>query len=292
MIDIHAAQFRISSSTKLYDVPTRLNLNVSENKIVSRLNKLRTKLSAMQELLYAHRRYSVLICIQGMDTAGKDSLIREVFKDFNPRGIVVNSFKSPTAIELAHDFLWRHYLVLPERGVFGIFNRSHYENVLIARVHPEIVLKERIPGINNPADITPDFWKKRFKQIKNFEKHLTQNGTLVLKFFLHISKDEQRNRILRRLENPQHHWKFEPADINEREYWEQYQHYYAEALQVTSTKKCPWFVIPADHKETARLLVAHIILEQLLQLQNVTPQKMAPSVEEKIDFYHQSLLDE
>lgn len=289
---ISSKNFIVQSEINLVDLDTTLDLGLSERKMVNKLKKARFKLSEFQEKMYAHNRYKVLICLQGMDTSGKDSLIREVFKDFNPRGVVVHSFKSPTSTELAHDYLWRHYLALPERGIFSVFNRSHYENVLVARVRPEIVLKEKIPKIESLADITENFWQLRFNQIRDFEKSITQNGTIVLKFFLHLGKNEQCTRILRRLNEEKHNWKFEPADINEREYWDLYQKYYQEAINKTSTSSCPWFIIPADDKNSARLAVAQIILEQLKTLSDVKTPELAPVIKEKLDFYRQSLKNE
>lgn len=291
-MEIQSKDFIVASSIRLDTQATKLDLGISNRKILNKLKKTRLKLSELQEKMYAHNRYSVLICLQGMDTSGKDSLIREVFNEFNPRGVVVHSFKSPTSTELEHDYLWRHYIALPNKGTFGVFNRSHYENVLIARVHPEIVLKERLPGIETVDDVTPELFEKRLKQITNFEKQISQNGMIVLKFFLHLSKEEQRERILRRLDKESHNWKFEPADIKEREYWDLYQQYYEEAIIKTSTKKCPWFVIPADDKDVARLIVAKIILEQLDNLTDISAPELALEVKEKLSFYRDSLQDE
>ncbi|UYW00357.1 polyphosphate kinase 2 family protein [Flavobacterium agricola] len=289
---IKSESYQITPTTDWNSLPTRIETGLSTRKINNQPKKISNQLSDLQEIMYAQHKYSVLICLQGMDTAGKDSLIREVFSAFNPRGVEVSNFKTPTALELSHDFLWRHYIALPERGVFGVFNRSHYENVLIARVHPEIVLNENIPNIDSVETITPKFWKQRFKQIKNFEKNLVQNGTLILKFYLHLSYDEQRERILRRLDKPQHNWKFEPSDIKERKYWNAYQECYQDALQQTATKKCPWFVIPADDKETARLLVAQIILEHLQNLPELSLPELDPEIKEKINGYRKSLLND
>ncbi|MCK5637107.1 MAG: polyphosphate kinase 2 family protein, partial [Flavobacteriaceae bacterium] len=185
-----------------------------------KLKKTRKKISKIQDVMYAHGKYSVLICFQGMDTAGKDSLIREVFKSFNTRGINVHSFKQPSHLELEHDYLWRHYLVLPERGTFGIFNRTHYENVLVTRVHPEYVLGENIPSIDNVDQVNDAFFHNRMEKINNFEEHIAENGTIILKFFMNISKEEQKNRLLRRIEFQEKNWKFSSADIKERNLWD------------------------------------------------------------------------
>ena len=243
--------FKITSHFKIKDFPTELSISLSDDEKEEKLDKVQSKLSELQDIMYAHNRYGVLICLQGMDTSGKDSLIREVFKEFNPRGVVVHSFKTPNTTELEHDYLWRHYLALPEKGKFAVFNRTHYENVLVTRVHPEYILSENLPGIEKTDDIEPGFWENRFEQINNFEKHITQNGTIVLKFYFHLSKEEQRKRLLRRLEEEAHHWKFSPGDLKERERWDDYMVYYEEAINKTSKEHAPWYVIPADDKEMA-----------------------------------------
>jgi PPK2 family polyphosphate:nucleotide phosphotransferase len=219
--------------------------------------------------MYAHNKYAVLICLQGMDTSGKDSLIREIFKDFNARGVVVHSFKVTSSTELEHDFLWRHYIALPEKGKFAVFNRTHYENVLVTRVHFEYIFGENLPEINTVCDIDDDFWQKRFDQINNFEKHLTENGTIVLKFFLNISKGDQAKRLLHRLENPEDNWKFSVGDMKERQLWDKYMMFYEDAINKTSTRGAPWHIIPADDKASCRYIVAKIILERLQLLTDV-----------------------
>jgi PPK2 family polyphosphate:nucleotide phosphotransferase len=239
--------------------------------------------------MYSHNKYSVLICLQGMDTSGKDSLIREVFKEFNPRGVVVHSFKTPNSTELEHDYLWRHYIALPEKGKFAIFNRTHYENVLVTRVHPEYVLAENLPGINSVDDITPKFWKKRIEQINNFESHIAQNGTIVMKFFLHLSKEEQRQRLLRRLEEGKHNWKFSPGDLKEREHWDEYQQYYEEAINRTSTDHAPWFVIPADDKEMARYIVPKIIWEEMKKYTDIKEPELDDKIKANFEIYKKEL---
>lgn len=236
-----------------------------------KLRKKRKVLSDLQNTMYAEGKYGVLICIQGMDTSGKDSLIREVFKDVNARGVNVHSFKVPTELERKHDFLWRHYLALPEKGRMGIFNRSHYENVLVTRVHPKIIVEESIPSIKSVKDINDAFYHDRMERINQFENHIATNGTIVLKFFLHISKDEQKHRLLRRLNIPEKNWKFSLSDLKERKLWEEYQKYYEDAINRTSKSNAPWFVIPADDKPTARLLVASILIEQLKKYQFTAP---------------------
>ena len=242
--------------------------------------------------MYAHNKYGVLICLQGMDTAGKDSLIREVFKEFNARGVVVHSFKTPNSTELEHDYLWRHYLALPEKGKFSVFNRTHYENVLVTRVHPNYILNERIPHINSVEDITPEFWENRFESINNFEKHITSNGIIVLKFYLHLSKEEQRQRLLRRLETEKHNWKFSPGDLKERELWDEYQVCYEEAINKTSKEHAPWYIVPADNKETCRYLVAKTILETLQQYSDIKEPELEQEVKDNIKMYHDKLVAE
>ncbi len=224
------------------------------------------KLSEIQEKLYASNRYSVLIVIQAMDAAGKDSVIKHVMSGLNPQGVMVTPFKTPTHLELEHDYLWRHYTALPARGMVGIFNRSHYENVLVTRVHPEYILNENLPGIHTVEDIDKSFWEKRFKQINHFEKTLTDNGTVILKFFLHVSKKEQKKRFLERINDPAKNWKFSPMDIRERGLWKEYRKAYEQMLQNTSNELAPWFVIPADDKWFTRYVFANIIVNELTRL--------------------------
>jgi len=270
--------FKITTPFKIADFPTELKVAIDDDEKEEKLDKVQQKLSEWQDVMYAHNRYGVLICLQGMDTSGKDSLIREVFKEFNPRGVVVHSFKTPNSTELEHDYLWRHYLALPEKGKFAVFNRTHYENVLVTRVHPEYILNENLPGIEKVEDITPTFWDNRFEQINNFEKHITQNGTIVLKFYFHMSKEEQRKRLLRRLEEEEHHWKFSPGDLKERERWDDYMHFYEDTINKTSKPHAPWFVIPADDKEMARYMVGKIIWEEMQKYSDVKE----PVLDEKV----------
>ncbi len=278
MKSINPDDFKVTEPIRLSEIPTNLYSKASDDDKEEKLEKVQEKLSVLQDVMYAHNRYGVLICLQGMDTSGKDSLIREVFKEFNPRGVVVHSFKTPNSTELEHDYLWRHYLALPEKGKFAVFNRTHYENVLVTRVHPEYILNENLPGIEKLEDITAEFWENRFEQIRNFEKHITQNGTIVLKFYFHLSKEEQRKRLLRRLENMEHHWKFSPGDLKEREHWDTYMQYYEEAINKTAVEKAPWYIVPADDKEMARYIVAKIIWEEMQKLTDI----QVPDLEEKV----------
>jgi PPK2 family polyphosphate:nucleotide phosphotransferase len=221
------------------------------------------KLSERQGLLYASNRYALLLIFQAMDAAGKDGAIKHVMSGVNPQGCEVFSFKHPSATELAHDFLWRTTICLPKRGRIGIFNRSYYEEVLIARVHPEILRAEQIPGELSGGK---NIWDGRFNSILDLEKHLHRNGTRIIKFFLHISKEEQRKRFLARIDDPRKNWKFSGDDIKERNLWRQYMDAYEKCLGATGTKNAPWFVVPADDKINARLIVSQIILEALKNL--------------------------
>jgi len=264
--------YKVVNKINLSDLPSKKALPKAKKKLI----KTRNKLSKLQDKLYAHGKYGVLICLQGMDTSGKDSLIREVFKDINASGVNVISFKVPTEKELKHDFIWRHYLELPERGKFAIFNRTHYENVLVTRVHPTYILSENIPSIKSIEDISDDFYHQRMEQINNFEKHISQNGTIVLKFYLNLSKEEQKNRLIRRINLKDKNWKFSPDDIKERGLWDKYMLCYEDLLNRTSTIYAPWFIVPADDKPSARLIVAQIILkilEQYLDIKEPTLDK-------------------
>ena len=251
--------YRVSSQIKLAELSTKEVVDDAKKK----LKKIRRKISDLQDTMYAEGKYGVLICLQGMDTSGKDSLIREVFKDVNARGVQVHSFKVPTELELKHDFMWRHYVALPPKGKIGVFNRTHYENVLVTRVHPEYIFGENIPAVKSLDDIDDAFFHDRMERINDFENHLAKNGTIVLKFFLNLSKDEQKNRLLRRLNIQEKNWKFSKGDLKERKLWDKYQFCYEDLLNRTSKENAPWFVIPADDKSTARLLLAEILLEEL-----------------------------
>lgn len=282
---------RVKDQITLSNFPTKLDHKLSEKSLKKQLKKERRELGEMQNTLYAHGKYSVLVCIQGMDTSGKDSLIREVFKDFNVRGVISYSFKKPSEKEINHDFLWRHYKALPARGKYGVFNRSHYENVLISRVKPEIVLNEKIPHINSLEDITPAFWNNRLEQINNFEKTIYQNGCIVFKFFLHISKEEQKSRLLRRLNKPSKNWKFSPEDLKDRELWDDYTQYYEQAISATSTEHAPWYIIPSDSKHHARLLVAKTIKERMQQFTDIQNPRLPEKLQQQISFYKKQLKD-
>lgn len=291
MKNLNIQDLRVTAQIKLADLPTKIEVKPNDDKLKKKLKKIRHELSEIQDKMYAHNKYSVLVCLQGMDTAGKDSLIREVFKEINPRGVVVESFKTPTNAELEHDFLWRHYKALPERGKIGVFNRTHYENVLVTRVHPEYILFENIPTILAVEDIPENFWQERMKEMVNFEHHISRSGTIVLKFFLHLSKEEQRERLLRRLEEDKHNWKFSPGDLAERALWDKYQECYEEILNATSTEKAPWFVIPADDKELSRYIVGKIILTELQKYTDIQNPVLDDEVQENIKKYKKILSD-
>ncbi|WP_027138860.1 PPK2 family polyphosphate kinase [Gaetbulibacter saemankumensis] len=288
MEKLNLDDFKVDSDILLKNRSTHLIINKAKKK----LDDVRDELSDLQDTMYAHGKYAVLVCLQGMDTAGKDSLIREVFKEFNTRGIIVHSFKVPTDLERKHDYLWRHYIALPARGKFGVFNRTHYENVLVTRVHPEYILGENIPKIKSVDDIDETFWNTRFEQINNFEKHIANNGTVIFKFFLHLSKEEQKDRLLRRLEKRNKNWKFSPGDLKERALWGDYQACYQEAINKTSKPHAPWFVIPADDKPTARYLVAKIMLETLSQYTDIQEPELDDDVKANLDLYKEQLENE
>ena len=230
------------------------------------------QLSSQQELLYASNRYAVLLIFQAMDAAGKDGAIKHVMSGVNPQGCQVFSFKHPSPAELQHDFLWRTTRDLPERGRIGIFNRSYYEEVLIVRVHPEILRSEGIPDAPHADKAV---WHDRYHSIVDLERHLYGNGTRIIKFFLHLSKEEQRKRFLQRIDEPEKNWKFGLADIEERKFWKQYMKAYEECLSATSTRDAPWYVVPADDKENARLIVSQIVLDTLEVLQMTYPKSSA-----------------
>ncbi len=226
------------------------------------LEQNRRELDSAQELLWASDTYAVLIILQGMDTSGKDGTIKHVMSGVNPQGCRVTSFTVPSDEELDHDFLWRYWRHLPSRGEIGVFNRSYYEEVLVVKVHPEIIERQRIPGKKR----NKKFWKERYEDINAYERHLTRNGTVVLKFFLHISKEEQKKRLLDRLKTEEKLWKFSVSDLSERRYWDDYIEAYEDMLHATSTDRAPWYVIPADHKWVARTLVADIISTSIQSL--------------------------
>jgi PPK2 family polyphosphate:nucleotide phosphotransferase len=292
MEPLEISKYRITSKVSISDLSTFEDFNSDKTTLSSSLRETRKKLGKLQDTLYAHGKYAVLVCLQGMDTAGKDSLIREVFKDFNARGVVVHSFKVPTDLERKHDYIWRHYIALPARGKFGVFNRTHYENVLVTRVHPGYILGENLPDVHSTDDIDQAFWDRRFEQINNFEKTIAENGTLIFKFFLNLSKEEQKNRLIRRLNKPEKNWKFSPGDLDERELWDKYMFCYEDILNRTSKSHAPWYSIPADNKPAARLIVASILLQEMSKYEDIKEPELDPEVKAKISEYKNRLQNE
>lgn len=292
MDPISFSEYKVEEKINISETKTFEDFGAGKDALKDELRITREKLGKLQDTIYAHGKYAVLICLQGMDTSGKDSLIREVFKDFNARGVIVHSFKVPTELERKHDYLWRHYIALPERGKFGIFNRTHYENVLVTRVHPEYILGEYLPDVNNLEEINDEFWDKRFEQILNFEKTIAQNGTLIFKFFLNISKDEQKYRLIRRLDKKEKNWKFSPDDLKERKLWDDYMRCYEDAINRTSTPFAPWYNIPADSKPAARLLVASILLNELEKYKDIKEPELDSEVKVRIAEFKEQLEQE
>jgi PPK2 family polyphosphate:nucleotide phosphotransferase len=267
---ISSKDFRVRPGVKvdLAKWPTSVDpVYKSKDEYQQLLRKHIEDLSAQQELLYASNRYAILLIFQAMDAAGKDGAIKHVMSGVNPQGCQVFSFKHPSAAELQHDFLWRTTRDLPERGRIGIFNRSYYEEVLIARVHPEILGGEGFPR----GDDDQPVWHGRYRSMVQLEKHLARNGTRTIKFFLHLSKEEQRKRFIERIDQPAKNWKFSPADIEERKYWARYMRAYEKCLSATSTRIAPWYVVPADDKQNTRLIVSRIILDTLAGLRLAFP---------------------
>jgi PPK2 family polyphosphate:nucleotide phosphotransferase len=276
----------------LSDFPTEFkNKDITKEEGELLLQKDVEELSLLQDILYADKHHAVLIIIQAMDAAGKDGTIKHIMTGVNPEGVQVTSFKSPSLNELDHDYFWRHYLALPGKGEIGIFNRSHYENVLITKVHPEFILNEKHAGIQSLDDIDKNFWQKRYKQICRFEKNLTENDTIILKFFLHVSKNVQKKRFLDRIDDPTKNWKFSTADLKERAYWDAYQSAYEQAISNTATKDSPWFVIPADEKWFSRYLVGKIICNEIKKL-NLSYPKISETEEAELLKAKESLLKE
>ena len=260
---------RPGAKIKLKEWPTKVKPFCKSKKQYKKFLEAHVEeLSALQQLHYASNRHALLLIFQGMDASGKDGAIRHVMSGVNPQGCEIFSFKQPTADELEHDFLWRTNRHLPERGRIGIFNRSYYEEVLVVRVHPEIL---RSQGLSEELRDEKDIWKERYRSITDLEQHLHRNGTRVVKFFLHLSKDEQRRRFLERIDEPDKNWKFSFADIHERKYWKHYMQAYEDCLTATSTREAPWFVVPADDKENTRLIVSQIVLDALNELKMTYP---------------------
>lgn len=268
-------QVAFDGSFDLNEVSSQPVGDTNDKQLKKRLKKLTKRIDELQRILYAHDHHSVLLVFQAMDAAGKDSTIRSVMSGVNPAGCQVYSFKQPSAEEKDHDFLWRTAKSLPERGRIGIYNRSYYEEVLVVRVHPEY-----LEGQNLPAEVERDtIWEDRFESIRDHEKHLARNGTLVLKFWLNVSKEEQKRRFLARLDEPEKNWKFSTGDVAERQHWDEYMHAYSQTLRATSRESAPWYAIPADSKPYMRVAVAEIIVETLealnLEYPEVSEQDLA-----------------
>ena len=266
-IDIDNFRVEDGNKFKLSDYATKITTKkLEKEEALLLIQSDIQELSELQDILYAENRRAVLIVIQAMDAAGKDGIIKHIMSGINPTGVKVTNFKSPSTIELNHDYFWRHYAALPGKGEIGIFNRSHYENVLITKVHPEFILNEKHIDIVSIKDIDKSFWIKRYNQIWRFEKNLVENDTLILKFFLHVSKEVQKKRFLDRIDDPSKNWKFSAADLKERNFWDDYQSAYEDAITHTSTKQAPWFIIPADEKWYSRYVVGNIICTELKKL--------------------------
>ena len=284
---IKSRDFQVQEGKKvnLNKWPTRVKpLYKSKEQYQKLLEDQVSELSALQQLHYASNRYAVLLIFQAMDAAGKDGAIKHVMSGINPQGCQVFSFKHPSATELEHDFLWRTTQSLPERGRIGIFNRSYYEEVLIVRVHPEILRSQGIPdGLLNEKTI----WKERYRSIVDLENHLHRNGARIIKFFLHLSKEEQRKRFIDRIDEPEKNWKFSQADIVERGFWDEYMQAYEACLSATSTQRAPWYVVPADDKENARLIIARIVVDAFKSLGMQYPQTDAQHRQELLSIRQQ-----
>ncbi|MCE0498190.1 MAG: polyphosphate kinase 2 family protein [Methylacidiphilales bacterium] len=284
---IHSKDFRVSPGTKIQlgKWPTVVKPYCKTKKRYKKLlDEHIAGLSSLQNLHYASSRYALLLMFQGMDAAGKDGAIRHVMSGVNPQGCEVFSFKQPSAEELKHDFLWRTTCHLPERGRIGIFNRTYYEEVLVVRVHPEIL---RSQGLPNELIDEKTIWKERYRSIVNLEEHLHRNGTRIVKIFLHLSKNEQRKRFLERIDEPDKNWKFSLSDVHERKYWQHYMKAYEACLDATSTRHSPWYVVPADDKENARLIVSQIVLDTLRDFKMAYPKTTAKRRRELKSIRHQ-----
>lgn len=286
-------QFKINTTGtfKIKDHDPKFTGEFKKDDSLDILTKLKEEMEVLQEKLYSANKHSLLIIFQAMDAAGKDSAIKHTMSGLNPQGCQVYSFKQPSAEELDHDFLWRHAKAMPERGRVGIHNRSHYENVLVCKVHPEYILNERIASISAVDDINEDFWKSRFESIRSFEKHLSDNGTVIIKFFLNVSKDEQKERFLERIDDPLKHWKFSSADLEERKLFEQYMLAYEEAIKETSVDHAPWYIIPADKKWFTRIAISKIIIDTLKSLK-LDPPELSEEEKAKLEESKALLLNE
>lgn len=273
---------------KVEDFDPAFTGNISKEEAHIRLTENVRKLAKLQNKLYAEDRHALLLIFQGMDGAGKDGTIKHVMSGVNPQGCQVFSFKQPSAEELDHDFLWRIHKGVPERGRIGIFNRSHYEDVLVTKVHPEVLLKTKLPNVRTKEDITRKFWKQRYGQINDFKRYLTETGVTVLKFFLNVSKEEQEKRFISHLEDESKNWKFSSSDFEERQYWDEYMKAYSDMLTYTSTDFAPWYVIPADNKWFMRYVVGEIVCDKVTKLKPQYP-AVTESTRQEIEKYRSML---
>ncbi|HUH33659.1 MAG TPA: polyphosphate kinase 2 family protein [Daejeonella sp.] len=269
--------FRVDSQKKisLKDFDTNETYDFKKEDAVDILNEFKAEMDELQEKLYSSNRYSLLIIFQAMDAAGKDSAIEHVMSGLNPQGCQVFSFKQPSSQEYDHDFLWRHYHALPEKGRIGIHNRSHYENVLICKVHPELILKEGVRDYTSVESLDNKFWENRYQSIVDFERHLYLNGTVIIKFYLNLSKEEQKERFLERIDDPLKNWKFSSFDVEESSHWDDYMKVYEEAISSTATENAPWYVVPADKKWFTRIAISKIIVDTLKSLNLKMPELSA-----------------
>jgi PPK2 family polyphosphate:nucleotide phosphotransferase len=277
--------FLVDKPISIEKKKTQYKGKLTKVKGLQMLEEAKRKLHELQDLLYADGSQSLLVVLQAMDAAGKDSLIEHVFGGVNPQGCEVRSFKSPSTLEYSHDFLWRHYVTLPEKGKICIFNRSHYESVLVCKVHPEYNLKEKTWKSVDAFD--EKFWKERYESINDFEKHLSRNGTKIVKIFLHVSKDEQKKRFLDRINEKDKNWKFSAADMAERALWDKYQKAYEEAINETSSKHAPWHIVPADNKWFARLTAIQIIIQELKSMDLSFPEVSEQEADELLKIKQQ-----
>lgn len=283
--------FRVleGKSVNLKNYTTQSPENFKKNK--KEIKKIIKNIDYYQNILNAENKQSLLIILQGIDAAGKDSSIRAIMTGVNPQGVNVSSFKTPSSLEYEHDYLWRHIIKMPERGKIEIFNRSHYENVLVCKVHPEFILNEKIPTINSVKDINDGFFEKRYEEIKNFENRMFNNGTRIIKFFLNISKDEQKKRFIKRINEKEKNWKFSASDLKERKFWNEYQKAFAMAFEKTSTENCPWFIVPFDNKSYGQFVMAYIINETLKSMNPKYPE-VNKQEKEALKIAYQDLLNE
>jgi PPK2 family polyphosphate:nucleotide phosphotransferase len=275
---------RISITTtgkfRLSDHPTDLPADADKKELKEQLDKDRDRISDLQEVLYASGKHALLLIFQAMDAAGKDSCIRHVMSGVNPQGVRVWSFKAPSTLERSHDFLWRHTQAVPERGHIGIHNRSHYEEVLVTRVHPEFIMGQSIPGVTDLEMLNNTFWDQRYASIRNFEEHLAANGTVIMKFYLHMSREQQKARFLERIDDPKKNWKFDANDVKERMHWDEYRKAYEQAIGATAATHAPRYIIPADEQWESRAMVGRLVRQRLEALDLIHPELSQATAED------------